>query len=1331
MKYIVYILTGIFFLNAAVLFAAGKKEEGEYTRVHGLKTWNYTDDISALPDGPYNIIVKAEDTAGNSTTAGPYNIFVNAQSDLATVRIANPTEGMIVSDNLNVVGGAFDDDSVSLVELKIDDGPYKKCTGTSFWSYYLDLKNLTEGIHSITLRATDSNNLKGIEKSVTFTVDKNPPYSTVTSHKQGSILSGTVTLHGTVSDTGGVKELLFSSDGISYKKIKISRNRKTGLWDFSQKINTKRMKDGNYTYWYKSVDKSGATGSSSFLFFVDNTPPRITIIHPSGGETVNGKTSFTGEVTDTIGTKSITLSIGSDTVPVVLRPGDPYWVVDIDLNEYAGASSAVLEAVDFSGNRTRKRVRFNNNTKSDNPVLSLFSPDKIGIRQPVVAFGISITDDDGVKGYEYSLDKNPPKSVISRGAAVLSFRSLEPGRHTLKVTPYDVHDVPGKTVSKSFTVPKPSLKSPSVQAPAISFAEPSGRIIGTDAVTISGRVSSTAGLKTIEYSVATGADPSWHPVQADAATGTFSIVLPAASLKEGSNVVAFRAVDLGGTSSTAYTAFIRDSLPPELKLFTPVKDEAVNGKITVSGAVSDLSPRFTYEFSTDGKTYKTAGTTPFFHFTLDCRSLQKKNETLFFRTSDSEGNTKIFSFPLTVDAAADTPVVTLQFPAEAATLRGRSNLSGTAFDDDGIQAIYYAFDKEKFSKVRGGSTFNIPVPLAKLKDSVHTVHVKAEDVNGVFSTVVTRSFSVSRSGPIIQVESPQDDTYVKGSAVIQGTARDPNGIKSVYVSIDNGASYVKTHGGTQWSLSIDTTLLTDGTHSLYVKAYDNAGTVSYYTTIINIDNTVPALKLDSPLNGGEAGDIIAVDGRAFDNTALNSLTLEVLPLQHPKTGNSDTVTVTLDPQAVIHKKISTDQFPPGWYTLRVKAVDKAGNITFKTRSIKVKPKDKRGTVHLLYPLEGTSCNAFLKVEGTVTSDQLPSSVIIVVDNKIIGTADVTETGNFTFTMDSSLVSTGDHTLLVKSSQLNSKIQSAPRSFHFNTEGPWIQFKRSSGTFLTKRTFITGTLGYKTGTGEKAPKVKAFVISYDNGRTFSAVKAGKVWKSRIETELYPDGELPVIAKVTYGDNTIAVAKMTLTIDKTPPEVTLDQPKEGENFNNSLRIQGSSSDNEKVGNVTFLLRAGDKNAYGVPSFIQGLYMDFHGLGATYGEFGVGLTFFDNNVKLQASAGLAPPGRFSGTVFAGKLLANVAAIPYSFLFGPDWQNFTMSFAVGADFSYFSMSGNGVVLGSIIGQWELVRYKIPQLSMFNTYSLYVEGSLWFISSDVQAGVIPRYSIGTRIGLF
>ncbi len=1340
MKYKQYCLSIILVLFTVSLFAAGKKEQGTYTKVEGLKTWTYTDDISALPDGKYNIIVKGVDTAGNTAAAGPYNIFISVESDLATVHIANPTEGMIVSGNLNIVGDAFDDDGVASVALKLDDGYYQTGEGTAFWNYYLDLKDLSEGPHTITVRATDINGLPGIEKQVHFTVDKSPPESEIVSHKAGSILSGTVTLRGIVHDTGGIKAFFVSRNGTDYTKLRTSFNKKKSAYEFAQKINTKKLKDGAYTLWYKSIDVSGTEGESSFLFFVDNNPPDITIIQPADGAEVNGIVQLAGKITDTIGTKNLTITLGSDTSQVKLIPGDPYWTQAVDLTSYGANISVELIAEDLAGNKTIKKIRLKNSTASDEPVLSLYIPEKTGILQETVQLGISITDDDGVKGYEYSLDKGDAQFAECTGTSVLSLTNLTQGTHHVKVTPYDIHDTPGKTVSRTFTVPKASAKNPEKMAPVITFNGPVSGFIVKDSLKVTGNVSSEAGLKSFSYFTADDPEKKQTPVYADSGSGTFTVSIPAGPFKEGNTVLDFDAVDTAGNSSTSFIVFTKDTLPPELKLFTPVKGDTVNGKVTVSGSVTDLSPRFTCAFSTDGKEYKPVEDPSFFAFNFDYSAFKKKPGKLFFRTADSEGNQKEFTFPFNVNSTVDIPVVTVQYPRESAVLRGDAVISGTALDDDGIKTIYYSFDGKPFQKIDGAAAFTVPVPLSELADTEHTVTVKAEDLNGVFSKPVVRRFNVSRKGPDIKVDSPASDTYIKGSTQIKGTASDSNGIKSVFVSLDNGATYSRVQGDKTWVYTIDTTLLKDGTHSLYVKAADKTSTVSYYTTILNIDNMPPEIKLDSPVNGGEAENKLVFNGKADDNTELQSIKLEVMPLTPQKDASSAPVSLDLGSNSFIHKVVDTSALQPGWYTFRLKAEDKAGNITYKTGSVEIPSRGgERNQIHLLYPREGDRFNAFFKVEGIVDSgEQQPGSVVVILDGAVIGTADVMDSGRFVFSADSTMVSDGKHTLLVKSSEVDTKVHSGKRNFIFHKEGPWILFKRSSGDFLTRRTYIRGNFGYAAGKDKKTPKVKSLGISYDNGRTFIPVKPTSPWKARIETETYPDGSLPVLAEVMYEDSSRAYTKMVLTIDKTPPVVTLDTPKEGESFNSTLLLQGSADDNGQVKDISFLLREGDKNSYEVPSFIQGLYLDLHALGATYGEIGAGLTFFNDNVKLQLEAGLAPPGRFSGIVLGGKLLANIATIPYSFIFGPDWQNFSMAAALGATFSYFTMSedgftfdGTGVVLGSIIGQIELIKYTIPDLSMFNTYSLYAEGSLWFISSDVQAGVVPRYSIGTRIGIF
>ncbi|MCD6398168.1 MAG: hypothetical protein J7L71_11580 [Spirochaetaceae bacterium] len=1333
---IILILTiaNVFFLSAA-----GKKEQGEYTKVEGLKTWSYTKDISELPDGKYNLIVKGEDTAGNVGIAGPYNVFISAESDLATVNIANPVENMIVSDNLNIVGDAFDDDGIKQVDIKLDDGFYQKCTGTVFWNYYLDLDQLEEGPHIITVRGTDINGLEGIEASVKFTVDKKPPVVTIRSYEQGSVLSGKINITGDISDAGGIEQLLFSeNENTEFKKLKTSYNKKTGLWEFSQTFNTNKMEDGTYNYWYKSIDTSGAEGIYSFLFFVDNNAPELTVIEPVEGDRVNGSLGLAGKITDTIGVKSLIVKVGAEQQEVKLDPGNPYWALQMNISADASTKLNVeLEAVDFAGNTSLDKIKLINDYSLDLPVLSLFLPEQIGVLQKTISAGIEITDDDQVKGFEYFLDKNESVFIETKGTSVIMLNDIVPGKHTLKLIPYDISEIAGKAVSGSFTVPKVSIKDPELPAPLIQIEAPESNTITLEDFSISGKVSSDSGLQSFEYIVADDPEAQWISVFTDTSSGSFTVDISSNLISEGNHVLEFRAIDSANNISTAYAGFKKDSYAPELTLLTPFKGDTVNGKLTISGKILDQSPNFSYKFSTDGKKFVDTGKEKFFSFDFDYSSFDEKPEVLFMRTEDEYKNTKDYSFPFKVDSQIDIPIVTIQFPGENATLRGEASISGTALDDDGIKTLYFSFDNGDFKTAEGNSTFNIPVPFSVLKDSEHSVQIKAEDINGVFSDTVERKFIISRTGPVIKVKEPSPEIYLKGSSTIKGSAVDSNGIDKVTVSIDNGVSYSMTDGEEHWTYRLDTTLLSDGTHSLYVKAVDKSGSPSFYTTIINIDNIPPEIKLDSPANSTETGNNISFDGRVTDNSHLDSLKLVIQTLEQTKEIQSP-LEIKLDPETFMHYELSTENLNPGWYNIRLEAVDGAGNISNEIRSINIVPVSDRGEINIMYPLEGESYNEFVKVEGFVDAETIPESVIILIDDTVAGTADVSKTGKYNLTLDKIKLSNGKHQLEVRSSDINADIQSLPRRFSYNTNGPWILFDQSYGDFLTSRTFITGTLGYDPLDPNLELKIKNLMISYDNGRNFTDLKAANKWKARIETEQYPDGNLPVLIKVVYNDNSSATAKTTLTIDKSSPELKLENVMEDKSYNNSLVLKGSSNDNTGIENVSFLLREGDKNSYEVPSFIQGLYLDFHALGATYGEFGAGLTFFEDNVKLQASIGLAPPGRFSGLVLGGKLLANIATIPYSYIFGPDLQNFSMAFTVGANFSYFTMSDTditftdkGVVLGSVLGQWELVRYRIPELSMFNTYSLYVEGALWFISSDVQAGVVPTYSIGSRIGIF
>jgi hypothetical protein len=349
---------------------------------------------------------------------------------------------------------------------------------------------------------------------------------------------------------------------------------------------------------------------------------------------------------------------------------------------------------------------------------------------------------------------------------------------------------------------------------------------------------------------------------------------------------------------------------------------------------------------------------------------------------------------------------------------------------------------------------------------------------------------------------------------------------------------------------------------------------------------------------------------------------------------------------------------------------------------------------------------------------------------------------------------GPHSIAVEAKLPDGRaVRSEPRSVIFGATGPWIRItSHTLEDLVTNRPFISGEAGWAAAPVDASDKaavanarrasdahrIVRVDISLDNGRTFLPAQGTEKWRFRLESQNYPDGPVRLLSRAVYASGESALDRTIMLLDDTPPVVVLLAPREEGRFNGEIPLTGTASDENGVAQVRAAVRKGDKAAYEVPTFIQGLYFDAHLWGATMWDVGAGITFFDGNVKLQAQAGIAPEGRFSGLFLGAKLLANVARLPFGYLLGPDWDFLSMSFAVGANFSFVTNSGTtieftdkGLILGAVVGQIEFPIVRLKSLPVLNTYSLYTEYQLWFISSDVSAGFASRLGFGVRVGLF
>jgi hypothetical protein len=215
-----------------------------------------------------------------------------------------------------------------------------------------------------------------------------------------------------------------------------------------------------------------------------------------------------------------------------------------------------------------------------------------------------------------------------------------------------------------------------------------------------------------------------------------------------------------------------------------------------------------------------------------------------------------------------------------------------------------------------------------------------------------------------------------------------------------------------------------------------------------------------------------------------------------------------------------------------------------------------------------------------------------------------------------------------------------------------------------------------------------------------------------------------------------------VDTGIPQVVTVGPAENSTHRDSVQIYGSSSDDFDMDSVEVSLRPGDKAGYEVPQFIQGLYLDASILGGADFNVALGLSFFENNVKIQFQYGYSSSGgRYSGHIIGTKLIANVFYLPFDYFLGPDWAFLSTSLGLGANFSWFTMEAGEtpLMMSGVLAQWEFIRadfgYFLPKWKYFKTLSLYIEPILWFAPSDVSgkeaARAIFRFSLGARLSLF
>jgi subtilisin family serine protease len=258
--------------------------------------------------------------------------------------------------------------------------------------------------------------------------------------------------------------------------------------------------------------------------------------------------------------------------------------------------------------------------------------------------------------------------------------------------------------------------------------------------------------------------------------------------------------------------------------------------------------------------------------------------------------------------------------------------------------------------------------------------------------------------PTASITAPLPGATVTGTAVVNVSASDNVGVVKVDLYVDG--LFLATDTSSPYSFAWDTTLASNGAHTLQAIATDaagnNASTANISVTVSNTppDTTPPIVAISAPAAGATVSGTITVTANASDNVGVTKVDFYV-----------DGILRATDTSSPYSFAWDTTTASNGAHTLQAIATDAAGNNA-STANISVTvsntPPD---TTSPIVAISAPASGAIVSGTITVTANASDNVGVTKVDFYVDGILRATDTSSpYSFAWDTTTASNGAHTL---------------------------------------------------------------------------------------------------------------------------------------------------------------------------------------------------------------------------------------------------------------------------------------------------------------------------------
>ncbi|MDE0042996.1 MAG: Ig-like domain-containing protein, partial [Candidatus Poribacteria bacterium] len=799
---------------------------------------------------------------------------------------SGPTQGETIGDTSVIFKFEGGDASTPAAELRykyqIDDKP-PVYTDDGGRDKRVLLPNLDEGVHHFTVRAIDrEGNTDPVGATAEFAVDSIPPRVDISSPKPSEVIRGPFSVKGTATDETDFLDYqiqIFVGDGLtgptaletSFVSVDSVENSSLYNWD------TLALSDGTYTIRLSARDAVDSNfdqqhyGEATVTVEVDNTPPSVSIQSPLPDSTISGST---------------TLRIGLD---------------DAHLRQYTLEYSLQEDANDTEWVTIRD--------------------DQISESSVAVPWDTSSLD-----GQIY----------VRAGA----------------------QDIAGNT-SRSETV---SYRLDNAAArPIVSIIKPVGgatpvsrelNIIGSVNVGIAEDAIIEAVL--LEYRILSDNNTVWNEIPSLAGRGRRFNAEEIArwnteGVPDGEYQLRLIAIDSYGYESETIRNLILDNTRPKASITSPQDEEVLPaGNIDVTGIAADKH-LLRYELQVlhdeDEEVIRTVSTSVEDGLLGQWNATNLEGEyTLRLTVRDEAGLDASVEVSVILDASEVTARINSPKPGEF--LEETVQITGTVQDEnfDYFELSFRPSDaqsrspKGKIPVVDSGQPKN-DEPLAVWKtprlDEAYELHILGFDLSGKQSEHSVRVF-IDSFEPIAEIISPNDGKPLSGRVDIVGTADDAHfqdyQLEVRPASHTDGWAPILAFPSTQPKrseiLGSWTTPPTEEDYEVRLVVTDRSGKTRISSVRVTVDNELPRVRIDEPVNDELVSGRIEISGIAVD-TNLKLYRIEVRATD--ERGDWQTI---IQSDATGSDEVAAQWTPPeveGKYEIRLMAEDSSGNPPAEAR----------------------------------------------------------------------------------------------------------------------------------------------------------------------------------------------------------------------------------------------------------------------------------------------------------------------------------------------------------------------------------------------------------------